>query len=103
MTANDCQVLAMRTMQRRRSVGTRSQRPEETQMLSTDHIAQALAASGRAQALDAWREAANLVSTRWHLFLAAGGGGRQWASPSYVAALTAEGAAAAALPAIPPP
>ena len=69
-------------------------------MLFTDHISQALAASGRAQALDAWREAANLVSTRWQLFLAAESEGRQWAFASYVAALNAEEAAAADLAAI---
>jgi hypothetical protein len=72
-------------------------------MLSTDHISQALAASGRAQALAAWREAENLVSTRWQLFLAAESEGRQWAFASYVAALNAEEAAAADLAAIASP
>ncbi|HET7047919.1 MAG TPA: hypothetical protein VFI54_06565 [Solirubrobacteraceae bacterium] len=72
-------------------------------MFSTDHITQALAASGRAQALDAWREAANLVSTRWRLFLAAESEGRQWAFASYVVALDAEAAAAAELAALAPP
>jgi hypothetical protein len=72
-------------------------------MFSTDHITQALAASGRTQALDAWREAANLASTRWQLFLAAESEGRQWAFASYVAALDAEEAAAAELAALAPP
>ena len=64
-------------------------------MLSTDHITQVLAARGRAEALDAWREAANLVATRWQLFLEAESEGRSWAFASYVAALDAEEAAAA--------
>ncbi len=69
-------------------------------MFSTDHISQALAGRGRAQALDAWREAANLVSTRWQLFLEAEPEGRQWAFASYVAALDAEEAAAAEVAAL---
>jgi hypothetical protein len=64
-------------------------------MFSTDRITQALAARGRDQALDAWREAANLVSARWQLFLDAEAEGRRWAFASYVAALDAEEAAAA--------
>ena len=64
-------------------------------MFSLDHITHALAANGRAQALDAWREAANLVSTRWRLFVDADSEGRHWAFVSYVAALDAEEAAAA--------
>ncbi len=69
-------------------------------MFSTDHVTQVLAARGRAQALDAWREAANLVATRWQLFLEAGPEGRQWAFASYVAALDAEEAAAADMAAV---
>jgi hypothetical protein len=69
-------------------------------MLSTDHITQVLAARGRAQALDAWREAATLVSTRWQLFLEAESEGRQWAFASYLAALDAEEAAAAEMAAV---
>jgi len=42
-----------------------------------------------------WREAADLVSIRWQLFLEAESEGRQWAFASYVAALDAEEAAAA--------
>ena len=64
-------------------------------MFSTDHITQVLAARGQAQALDMWREAADLVSIRWQLFLEAESEGRQWAFASYVAALDAEEAAAA--------
>jgi hypothetical protein len=69
-------------------------------MLPTDHITQVLAARGRAQARDAWREAANLVSTRWQMFLEAGSEGRRWAFASYLAALDAEAAAAADLAAL---
>jgi hypothetical protein len=69
----------------------------------TDHITQALAARGRAQAFDAWREAANLVATRWQLFLEAESEGRRWAFASYVAALDAEEAAAAEMAALPRP
>jgi hypothetical protein len=69
-------------------------------MFSADHITQVLALRGRAQALDAWREAADLVSMRWQRFLEAESEGRQWAFASYVAALDAEEAAAADLAAL---
>jgi hypothetical protein len=69
-------------------------------VFSTDHITQVLAVRGRVQALDAWREAAHLVSTRWQLFLEAESEGRRWAFASYVAALDAEQAAAAELAAL---
>jgi hypothetical protein len=72
-------------------------------VLSTDHITQVLAARDRAEALDAWREAANLVATRWQLFLEAASDGRQWAFASYVAALDAEEAAATEMAALPAP
>ena len=72
-------------------------------MFSTDHVTQVLAARGRAQALDAWREAADLVCTRWQLFLEAESDGRQWAFSSYIAALDAEGAAAAEMAALATP
>jgi hypothetical protein len=72
-------------------------------MFSTDQITQVLAARNRAQALDAWREAADLVSTRWHRFLEAESEGRQWAFVSYVAALDAEAAAAAEMAALTTP
>jgi hypothetical protein len=64
-------------------------------MFSTDHVTQVLATRSRAQAHDAWRDAANLVSTRWRLFVEADSEGRRWAFASYVAALDAEEAAAA--------
>jgi hypothetical protein len=69
-------------------------------MVSSDHITKLLAARGRAQALDAWREAADLVSTRWQLFLEAESEGRRWAFASYVAALDAEEVAAAEMAAL---
>ena len=55
----------------------------------------------RAQALNEWRDAACLVSTRWHMFLEAEGDGRAWAFASYVAALDAEEAAAARMAGLP--
>jgi hypothetical protein len=70
-------------------------------MFSTDHVTQMLAARGRAQALDAWREAADLVSTRWQLFLEAESEGRRWAFASFLAALDAEEAAAAEMAGLP--
>jgi hypothetical protein len=69
-------------------------------MFPTNHITQLLAARAEAQALEAWREAANLVSTRWQLFLEAESEGRRWAFASYVAALDAEEAAAAGMAAL---
>jgi hypothetical protein len=72
-------------------------------VFSTDRITQVLAARDRDQALDAWREAANLVSIRWQLFLEAELEGRQWAFASYVAALDAEEAAAAEVAALASP
>jgi hypothetical protein len=53
--------------------------------------------SPEAQALDAWREAADLVRVRWATFLEADDTTRQWAFASYVAALDAEEAASLAL------
>jgi hypothetical protein len=72
-------------------------------VFSRDHISQVLAERGQAQALDVWREAADLVSTRWELFLEAEAEGRQWAFACYVAALDAEAAAAADLAALATP
>lgn len=69
-------------------------------MFSTDHVTQVLAARSRAQALEVWRDAADLVSTRWQLFVEADADGRQWAFASYVAALDAEAAAAADMAAL---
>jgi hypothetical protein len=49
----------------------------------------------QAVALMEWREAAELVSSRWQAFLEAEAETRRWAFASYVAALDAEEAAAA--------
>lgn len=51
----------------------------------------------QAVALMAWREAAEVVSTRWQTFLESEAESRRWAFASYVAALDAEEAAAADL------
>ena len=51
--------------------------------------------STRARALEAWRDAARLVSTRWEAVREADAESRSWAFVSYVAALDAEEAAAA--------
>jgi hypothetical protein len=48
----------------------------------------------RAEALEEWRAAEQLVSTRWEAFLKAEPETRRWAFASYVAALDAEEAAA---------
>ena len=69
-------------------------------MFSTDHITQVLAARDRAEALDAWREAADLVATRWQLFLETESDGRRFAFASYLAALDAEEAAATEMAAL---
>jgi hypothetical protein len=103
MTPNDCQVQVMRVMPGRRSVMTSFATTGGQSMFSTDHITQVLAARDRAQALDVWRDAANLVSTRWQLFVEAEPEVRQWAFASYVAALNAEEAAAAEMAKLAPP
>ena len=51
----------------------------------------------RHHALERWREAEQLVSTRWDEFLKAELETRRWAFASYVAALDAEEAAATEL------
>jgi hypothetical protein len=51
----------------------------------------------RPEALEVWRDAEELVSTRWEVFLAAEPEARRFAFVSYVAALDAEEAAAAEL------
>ena len=48
----------------------------------------------RAHALEAWRDAEQLVSTRWDAFLEAEPDARRFAFASYVAALDAEETAA---------
>jgi hypothetical protein len=50
--------------------------------------------SPRAQALEVWRDAEQIVSRRWDAFLNAEPETRRWAFASYVAALDAEEAAA---------
>jgi hypothetical protein len=54
----------------------------------------------RASALDAWREAAELVSTRWAAFVEAAPNERSRTFALYVAALNAEEAAAAEIAAL---
>ena len=51
----------------------------------------------RAQALEVWRDAEQLVSTRWEVFLTAEPDARRFAFASYLAALDAEEAASLAL------
>jgi hypothetical protein len=51
----------------------------------------------RARALEAWRDAEDLVSARWDAFVEAEPETRRWAFASYVAALDAEEAAASEL------
>jgi hypothetical protein len=66
-------------------------------MLNTDHITTQFAERSRIEALESWREAANLVRIRWQAFLEAGSARRSSAFASYVAALDAEEAAAAGM------
>ena len=54
----------------------------------------------RAQALEEWRDAEQLVSTRWDAFLKAEPEARRFTFASFVAALDAEEVAALALRAI---
>ena len=54
----------------------------------------------KAPALEAWRDAAQLVSDRWGAYLEAEAVARRWAFASYLAALDAEEAAAAELQAL---
>jgi hypothetical protein len=51
----------------------------------------------QARALDAWRDAEQVVRLRWDTFVVAGSQSRRHAFAAYVAALDAEAAAAAAL------
>jgi hypothetical protein len=69
-------------------------------MLTTSPITSLFAGRSRDQALEAWREAAELVGIRWHGFLEAESESRPWAFALYVAALDAEEAAAAELAAL---
>jgi hypothetical protein len=69
-------------------------------MFLTDRSSPLLAGRGRARALDAWRDAARLVSTRWEVFLEADREVRACAFASYVAALDGEEAAASEIAAL---
>ena len=63
-------------------------------MFSTTHTPPELVASDRAEALERWRDAADLVRVRWHAFLEAGSATRSSTVAAYVAALDAEEVAA---------
>jgi hypothetical protein len=63
-------------------------------MFSAVRSAAPFAARTRAQAHEAWRDAASLVTARWQLFLEAEPTSRALAFAAYVAALDAEEAAA---------
>jgi hypothetical protein len=63
-------------------------------MFLTDGSKPLWGGSARARALNTWRDAEQLVSTRWQTFLHAEPETRAWAFASYVAALDAEEAAA---------
>jgi hypothetical protein len=65
------------------------------------HISALFVDNRRAGSLERWRDTANVVATRWRVFLEAEPGGRSWAFAAYVAALDAEEAAAAELAALP--
>jgi hypothetical protein len=69
-------------------------------MKTTSPITSLFAGRSRDDALEAWREAADLVGVRWHGFLEAESESRQWAFALYVAALDDEEAAAAELAAL---
>jgi hypothetical protein len=64
-------------------------------MFGTNPVTPLFPARGRDRALEAWREAEDLVEIRWRVFLEADAGTRSFAFASYVAALDAEEAAAA--------
>ena len=64
-------------------------------MFPTNLSTPTFGAYGRAEALETWRDAALLVSTRWQTFREAEPETRPWAFAAYVAALDAEEMAAA--------
>ena len=66
-----------------------------TNVFAAPHTSPLLAWQSRARALEQWREAATLVETRWRVFREAERESRAWAFASFVAALDADGAAAA--------
>jgi len=69
-------------------------------MFTTSPITSLFAGRSRDEALEVWREAADVVGVRWRGFLEAESESRQWAFALYVAALDAEEAAAAELAAL---
>ena len=71
-------------------------------MFTTSQVTPLFDERNRDQALETWREAANLVGIRWRVFLEADSASRSWAFASYVAALDAEAAAASELAALSP-
>jgi hypothetical protein len=71
-------------------------------MFTTSPLTSVFAGSDRDQALETWREAADLVRIRWQNFLEADSESRPWTFALYVAALDAEEAAAVELAALAP-
>ena len=69
-------------------------------MFNTTSVTSLFAGRNRDQALEAWRDAADLVGVRWHEFLEVESEGRPWAFALYVVALDAEEAAATKLAAL---
>ena len=69
-------------------------------MFTTHNITSSFAGRRRDQALEAWRDAADLVGVRWQDFVKADSESRSWTFVLYVAALDAEEAAAAELAAL---
>jgi hypothetical protein len=64
-------------------------------MFREDPSSPMFAHPNRLRALNEWRDAERLVSTRWEVFLEAEREARKWAFACYLAALDAEEAAAA--------
>ena len=64
-------------------------------MFGSNTVIHPFPARGQARALEAWREAEDLVRLRWQAFLEADADTRSRAFASYVAALDAEEAVAA--------
>jgi hypothetical protein len=69
-------------------------------MFTSTPLASLFAGRSRDQALEAWRDAADVVGARWQTFLEADVDGRPWAFARYVAAVDAEETAAAELAAL---
>ena len=69
-------------------------------MFTTSPLTSLFAGRNRDEALEAWRETADLVGVRWHNFLKADAESRPWTFALYVAALDAEEAAATELAAL---